>query len=276
MSSTSDQPTQVWDTNLYDGQHAYVWQYGAELLELLAPQAGERILDLGAGTGHLAARIAEAGADVTGLDASEVMVEQARQNYPMLTFTLGDAADFTVDALTLGAQDGPAARESLHFDAVFSNATLHWVWRAEEAVVCIAKALKPGGRFVAEFGGSGNVRSIVATIHAARAAAGLDEGRELNPWFNPSIAEYAGLLERHGVEVTYARLFDRPTRLDAGERGLRSWLEMFGGSFFSDLDEGTREAVVEDIEHRLRPSLFGDGAWYADYRRLRVVALKLG
>jgi trans-aconitate 2-methyltransferase len=253
-------PSQVWDSNRYDGQHAYVWQYGAELLELLAPQAGERIVDLGSGTGHLAARIAEAGAEVVGLDASDVMVEQARRNYPALSFNLGDAADFRFDA---------------PFDAVFSNATLHWVRRAEEAITCIAKALKPGGRFVAEFGGHSNVDSVVRAIYGAREAAGLDAGHRLNPWFYPSIAQYTGLLDKHGMEVTYARLFDRPTRLDPGEGGLRSWLDMFGGSFFSDLDAGTREAVIEDIERRLRSSLYEDGAWTIDYRRLRIIGVKL-
>ena len=259
MTTNPDQPSQSWDSTLYDDKHAFVWHYGAELLELLAPRPGERILDLGSGTGHLAARIAAAGADVTAVDASGAMLKQARRNYPALRFELADAADFRFDA---------------PFDAVFSNATLHWVRRAEAAVACISRALKPGGRFVAEFGGSGNVAGVVAAIHAAREAAGLDAGYDLNPWYNPSVAGYAGLLEKQGLAVTYARLFDRPTRLDPGEGSLRSWLDMFAGSFLAALTPAARDSVVAGIEQRLRPSSFRDGAWMIDYRRLRIVAVK--
>jgi trans-aconitate methyltransferase len=252
-------PSQVWNSSLYDSRHAFVWQYGAELIDLLAPRPGERILDLGSGTGHLAARIAEAGAEVTGIDASEAMVEQARRNYPALRFERMDAAGFHFDA---------------PFDAVFSNATLHWVLRAGDAAACIARALKPGGRLVAEFGGRGNVARVVAAIRAARETAGLGAGDDLNPWYNPSLAEYATLLEEHGLAVTYASLFERPTRLDPGEDALRVWLDMFAGSFFAGLAPGTLDAVREDVGRRLRPVCYRDGAWVIDYRRLKIVAIK--
>jgi trans-aconitate 2-methyltransferase len=252
--------TNAWDVGLYEGRHAFVWRYGAELIELLDPQPGERVLDLGAGTGHLAAAIAAKGATVTGIDASPEMVEQARSLYPGIDFRAGDAASFSVEA---------------PFDAVFSNATLHWVKAADEAAACIARALRPGGRFVAELGGHGNVASVVEAVYAARRELGLDEGESLNPWYFPRVGEYTSLLERHGLEVTYAHHFDRPTALDGDEAGMREWLAMFASSFLSDLEGDVRETVIEGVERRLRPGSYRDGVWTVDYRRLRVVAVRV-
>jgi trans-aconitate methyltransferase len=248
-----------WNSRLYDQRHAFVWQLGADLLDLLAASRGERILDLGAGTGHLTARIADSGARVIGLDASAAMVAQASAEYPHLTFVQGDGARFSFPE---------------PFDAVFSNAALHWIPRASEAAACIAAALRPGGRLVAELGGQGNVALIVAAIHQARESAGFPSGRELNPWYFPSVAEYASVLEQQGLEVTYAHLFERPTPLEGGAQGLAAWLEMFAGAFLADLAPHRREGVVAVVEQLARPRLFRDGAWTADYRRLRIVAVK--
>ena len=126
-----------WDSTLYDAKHSFVWKHGASLLELLAPKPGERILDLGCGTGHLTAEIAKAGALVVGLDSSPTMIETARSAYPQLTFVEADARNFTLDA--------PC-------DAVFSNAALHWIHDADAVARSVHQALKPGGRFVAELG----------------------------------------------------------------------------------------------------------------------------
>ncbi|MCX6020510.1 MAG: class I SAM-dependent methyltransferase, partial [Chloroflexi bacterium] len=192
-------PTNQWNTALYDDRHSFVWKYGAEVLELLAPQSGERILDLGCGTGHLTSAIAASGAEVIGFDAAMTMVEQARALYPAISFVQADAANFDFGE---------------PFDAVFSNATLHWVTRAGEAASCIAAALRPGGRFVAELGGRGNTKAVLAAISGARQAAGFSSGIERSPWYYPSVAEYAALLEERGLAVTSARLFDRPTPLE--------------------------------------------------------------
>src|SRR5581483_11020467 len=140
-----------WNPALYDQKHAFVFEYGQDLLALLQPQANELILDLGCGTGHLTNQIVQSGARVIGLDNSPSMLATARQNYPQLEFHLADAAEFSLPE---------------QFDAVFSNAVLHWVTRAEAAVTCIACALKPQGRFVAEFGGKGNVRHIVTAAQS--------------------------------------------------------------------------------------------------------------
>lgn len=251
---------QSWDAGLYEARHAFVWQLGKGPLELLAANAGERVLDLGCGTGQLTAEIAAAGAEVVGIDQSAEMVSRALANYPQLRFEVGDARTFEVDRL---------------FDAVFSNAVLHWVKPAAAAVERIGQALKPGGRFVAEFGGRGNVGGICDAIAAVMSSEGGRRFAEVSPWYYPSIGEYAGELERRGFDVTFATLFDRPTALE-GESGMREWVRMFGGVFLETVAPGEREAFVARVEQRLRPTHYRGGVWYADYRRLRVVAYKVG
>src|SRR5215211_7487707 len=165
-----------WDPNLYQSAHAFVWQKASDLLDLLAPRPGERVLDLGCGTGQLTAQIAARGADVIGIDRSPDMVEQARRNFPNLRFDVGDATTFSLD-------------EPVH--AVFSNATLHWVKPPDAAAARVFAALRPGGRFVAEFGGRGNVARVSAALRVAmREVAGADFDC-VSPWFYPGVAEYA-------------------------------------------------------------------------------------
>lgn len=243
-----------WDSGLYDDRHSFVWKYGASLIDILRPRAGERVLDLGCGTGHLTARIAEAGAEVVGIDSSPEMIAEARRLYPGLSFEVADARDFAFDE---------------PFDAVFSNAVLHWVKPPEEAIACVRRALRPGGRFAAEFGGRGNVATIVASLDAASRAVGL--GAWEHPWYYPGIGEYAPLLERAGLEVTDAVLFDRPTALE-GPDGLRHWIEMFVRDLVARVPADRREAFFRHVEDAARTHLHRDGTWYADYRRLRVVA----
>jgi SAM-dependent methyltransferase len=160
------------------------------------------------------------------------------------------------------------------FNAVFSNATLHWIKEPELVVAGIARTLRTGGRFVAEFGGKGNVAELLAAAQRAWGKVGLP-GPAPNPWYYPSISEYSGLLEQHGLEVTYANLFDRPTSLEDGERGLRNWLEMFGGAFLEKLTPSQHDEMVAAVEREARPAIWRNGHWVMDYRRLRVVARKL-
>jgi trans-aconitate 2-methyltransferase len=244
---------------LYDSRHSFVWRYGRDLLELLAPQPGERILDLGCGTGHLTQEIAQSGAEVVGIDASPEMVQQARRNYPAVCFEAADARDFSF---------------AEPFDAVFSNAVLHWVKPPEPAVACIARALKPGGRIVAELGGRGNIRRVVDGLYSALANFGIADADELNPWYYPSLGEYTSLLETHSFEVAYAALFDRPTPLEGGDEAMRAWLEQFAGSFSQAVPAAQREAFLDRVVEDVKPGLYKDGAWFIDYRRLRVVATK--
>jgi trans-aconitate methyltransferase len=243
-----------WDAAQYEGSYSWVWRLGAGVMDLLAPKRDERILDLGCGTGQLTAEIANKGALVVGLDNSANMIGQARQNYPGLAFVLADATKFHFDE---------------PFDAVFSNAALHWVKQADAAADAIAAALKPSGRFVAEFGGSGNTRLI---LNALRTVLGPESDARC-PWYYPSIGEYATVLERHGLQVRHAELFDRPTPLE-GENGMKDWLRMFGGAFFKDLPPDDVAKTIQEVVRVLRPVQYHDGVWTVDYRRLRIVAFK--
>src|SRR6218665_2447447 len=185
-----------WNADLYKDKHAFVFQYGEDVLKLLDPQPGERILDVGCGTGDLTQLIAQAGAKPVGIDNSAAMIETASARFPGVEFKLADAADFHFE-------------ES--FDAIFSNAALHWVRNMESAVICMTRALRHGGRFVVEMGGKGNIAHLTAGIaEAVREVAYVepDHGRHY-----PSIAEYSTLLEKHGMTVSAAWLFERPTVL---------------------------------------------------------------
>jgi SAM-dependent methyltransferase len=232
----------AWNPELYQNQHSFVWKYGTELLPLLDPRPGEEILDIGCGTGQLTARIAESGATVTGFDSSPQMISEAGAHFPQVRFFVADVRTWS---------------PSQAYDAVFSNAALHWVTDAGAAVRNIARALKPGGRFVAEFGGHGNIRLL------------LEKGGLPNPWYFPTIGEYATLLEKHGLETRQAWLFDRTTVLEDPERGLRDWLTMFGKHW------QLSESDLDGLEERLRPYLFREGRWVVDYRRIRVHAVRL-
>lgn len=262
MSERGEEAQQArsgWNASLYDAKHAFVWKYGADLVSLLDPQAGERILDIGCGTGHLTSQIADSGAQVVGVDRSSTMIAAARRSYPNLKFEVADARE-------LHFQD--------EFDAVFSNATLHWIHQPELVIGNVWKALRPAGRFVAEFGGKGNVRKMQAALDQSLAqirGAGHDK---INPWYYPSISEYATLLERNGLEVRFITLFDRPTLLADGEAGLRNWITMFCSDHLEAVGQESRELFLQKVEGLLRPDLFRNGEWWADYRRLRVVAVK--
>jgi trans-aconitate methyltransferase len=251
--------TAKWDAELYDEKHSFVWKMAVGLLELLEAKPAERILDVGCGTGHLTAKIAANGAHVIGIDRAGEMIQQARAAYPALQFEVMDAREITFSQM---------------FDAVFSNATLHWVKEPERAIEGIARVLRPGGRFVAEFGGRGNIAGLLAAMERAWPKVGL-AGPTPNPWYYPSLAEYAGLLEKYGFEVSYGLLFDRPTPLEDGDRGLYNWLEMFGGPLLENLLKEQRARLIEEIQCEARASLYSDGRWVLDYRRLRVSAKKM-
>ncbi|GAC1401527.1 MAG: class I SAM-dependent methyltransferase [Pyrinomonadaceae bacterium] len=246
-----------WEASLYDKKHSFVFKYGEDLVTLLRAQSGERVLDIGCGTGHLTKLIADTGAKVVGIDNTPDMIEAAREHYPQLDFTLANASNFSFD---------------LPFDAVFSNAALHWIGEPDKTAACMARALRDGGRLVVEFGGRGNVTCIIkAAQDALREIALVDV--EYGLYF-PSIGEYAAVLERHGLAVQNAALFNRWTKLDDADDGLRNWLKMFGGSLFNNVTDRLREKIITATEDKLRDKLFRDGSWHADYRRLRVIAYK--
>ena len=259
MTQDQRQTEKTWNTALYDGKNAFVWKYGRGVVELLAPKPGERILDLGCGTGHLTHQIAAAGAEVIGLDKSQPMIEEARRLYPDLHFEIADATDFHL------AQP---------FDAVFSNAAIHWMKDQPAVARCTWEALRQGGRFVAEFGGKGNIRAIRTALADAIQAAGEEMNAEPFARYYPAIGEYATLLETQGFRVTFATHFDRPTKLDEGEKGLRNWLFTFADNVIEPLPGNKREEVIARVERELKPALYQEGSWFADYRRIRIVAIK--
>jgi trans-aconitate 2-methyltransferase len=248
-----------WNADLYSEKHSFVWKLAEDLLQLLSPQSVERILDIGCGTGQLTAQIAASGAVVTGLDSSPEMIHQARQKYPDVRFELGDARDL---------------RLAESFDAVFSNATLHWIREPERVVTSIERVLRPGGRFVAEFGGKGNLDKLFSAIRRSYAALDLPFPVDANLWYFPSIAEYAQFLESRGFEIAQASLFDRPTPLEDGERGLENWLHMFAASFLGKIPQEKQVFFLREVKRQSRACLFHDGQWVLDYRRLRVLAHK--
>ncbi|HEY9696212.1 MAG TPA: class I SAM-dependent methyltransferase [Trichocoleus sp.] len=246
-----------WNASLYQKNYGFIWQYGENLIDLLAPQPGERILDLGCGTGQLTTKIAETGAEVVGIDRSPEMIATAKQNYPELLFEVADARQLQFPQ---------------PFDAVFSNAVLHWILEPDAAIRSIYQALKPGGRLVAEFGGKGNVNGVVAALKEALVAVGCSI--DSNLWYFPSISDYTTRLEQQGFEVTYAALFDRRTALASGETGLVNWLQMFAEKFIGGLPNEQQTEVIRSIETRLRPLFFQNGTWTIDYRRIQIRAIR--
>jgi trans-aconitate methyltransferase len=244
--------SQTWDPCEYSAHGRFVTDLGASILEWLNPKPGEEILDLGCGDGVLTAQIAERGARVLGVDASSEMVEAAHNRG--VAARVNDATQLTFHR---------------RFDAVFSNAVLHWIHDQPALLRGVAQALKPGGRFVAEMGGHGNIAAIRVALHAALAHHGLAELMAADNYF-PTVAEYRGLLESHGFAVDAIELVPRPTPLPTG---MRAWLIMFRRGVFEAVPEDVRDTILDETLEHLAPALCdGDGNWTADYVRLRFRA----
>ena len=242
---------QSWSAEGYAANARFVAELGVPVLEWLAPARGGRILDLGCGDGALTQRIVGAGARVVGVDASTSLLAAAR--------SLG---------LDVQLMDGHALAFEHEFDAVFSNAALHWMLQPRKVISGVAQALKQGGRFVGEFGGHGNVAAIVTALRAVAGRHGVDPATAM-PWFYPTPAEYSALLEEAGFLVHRIELIPRPTPLPTG---LRGWLATFAQPFFDQFG-ADRELALDDVELLLAPSLRDRaGQWSADYVRLRFEA----
>jgi len=246
--------TQTWDPQAYGQNGAFVHGLASGVLEWLAAQSGERILDLGCGDGQLTQRIAATGASVVGVDASPDMVVAARSR--------GIAVE------EAGAESLPYA--SAAFDAVFSNAALHWVRDQDAMMAQVRRVLKPGGRFVAEMGGHGNIAAIRVALMAVLARHGYGD-REDGVNYYPTPDGYARRLTRHGFNVERVELIPRPTLLSAS--GMTGWLRTFRRGVLDALPEPLRDTVVEETAALLAPALRDeDGNWIADYVRLRFIA----
>jgi len=242
--------SQIWSPTDYQHHAAFVPALGATILARLAPQAGERILDLGCGDGVLTADLVSSGAEVVAVDASAPMVAAA-----------------VARGIAARVMDARALTFTAEFDAVFSNAVLHWIPEADAVLAGVARALTPGGRFVAEFGGHTNVAAIVVALRAVFASHGLTFQ---SPWYYPSPDEYRARLDAAGFIVDDIRLVPRPTPLPTGMLG---WLRTFGVSIFAAVPETLVARVEQDVLELLRPTLCdATGQWTADYVRLQVAA----
>lgn len=247
-----------WNANLYDEKHRFVSNFGESLVTLLQPQKGEEILDVGCGTGDLANEIASFGAIVTGIDAATTMIQAAKEKYPALTFSV---------------QDGESFSFPTQFNAIFSNAAIHWMKNQQAVIQNCYDALLPGGRFVAELGGAQNIQSIINAIHEASLKLNIPYELELFPWVFPTKDEMTAILENAGFDIIKIDHYARPTPL-IGEDGIRNWLEMFTNNMFKKLTKAEKEALYTECENVLRPHLYTDHTWIADYWRIRFVAIK--
>ena len=250
----------AWDAERYAEAFSFVPDRARDLIAWLDPQPGERVLDLGCGTGALTAAIASLGAAVEGVDRDAAMLAVAQREHPGIPFRQGDGQTLVVDGL---------------LDGVFSNAAMHWMADQDAVVRRVAAALRPGGRFVVEMGGRRNIATIVAPLQAALVAAGVPRDRLPWPWVFPSPAEQSARLEAHGFEVRRLAYFDRPTPLEGGAAGMGDWLRMFAPALLAAAPPGREADIVSAVEEAIRPALFRDGQWVADYVRLRFLAVRV-
>jgi len=245
-----------WNPESYARNARFVSDLGEPLLRLLDPKPGELILDLGCGDGALTEKITACGACVIAMDASRPQVEATRKR-----------------GLTAIVMNGHQLGLKQCFDAVFTNAALHWMKRPERVVASVWNCLKPGGRFVGEFGGQGNVEKIRAALYAGLRKRGIDPWT-VDPWYFPSPEKYSRLLTQAGFSLRSIEMIPRPTRLPGNILG---WLEVFAQSFTRSVAESDRERFLNDVRAKLEPILRdSDGTWIADYVRLRFKAERQG
>jgi SAM-dependent methyltransferase len=243
---------EFWCADRYGANARFVADLASPVVALLAPQPGERILDLGCGDGALTQAILAAGAQVVAVDGSADMVRAARAR-----------------GLDARVMDGQRLEFAGGFDAVFSNAALHWMPEAAAVAAGVRRALKPGGRFVGEMGGHGNVAAIATALRASLRARGIAPGHAFG-WFFPTAAQYGALLQAHGFEVREVALIPRPTFLPTGIAG---WLATFAAPFLAVVPEAEHPAILREVEALLAPALRSTGGdWIADYVRLRFFA----
>ena len=241
----------LWDAEKYDRNASFVPNLGNVILDMFSPKEGERVLDLGCGDGKLTQKIKEAGCTVVGIDQSPSMVEAAHSR---------GLNAIEMDALEMAFES--------EFDAVFSNAVLHWILNHKRLVTNVWRALRSGGRFVGEFGGEGNTAAIKAALEAGLRKRGVESKPH---WIYPSAAQWQSLLEQAGFDVESCFCVPRPTPLI---NGMSAWLETFAEAFAQQLPTAQRSEYLAEVEQELRSSLLVDGKWTADYVRLRFIAHK--
>ncbi len=252
----------AWDADAYDDRFGFVAAYGDDVLGLLNPQPGERILDLGCGTGKHAAQLARTGATVVGMDADEAMLGKARVDHPGVTFVHADATAFGLADL---ATDEP-------FDACFSNAALHWMRPPDAVLQNVRSVLRTSGRFVAEMGGDQNIAALDTALRDALRDIGLVDITIVDNYF-PTVGEQSTRLEAAGFRVEYMAWFRRPTPLDAGTTAA-DWTRHFRASAWAAVPETLHGQVAEAVNgNATERGLLTSTGWVADYCRLRFIAI---
>ena len=248
-----------WSPTLYNQKHSFVYHYGESLVKELNSQPNEQILDLGCGTGELTQQISKSEATVVGTDSSAELIATAQQQFPNVKFRRQDATQLS---------------DIEQYDAIFSNAVLHWIKDQSAVTRGMFQVLRPGGRLVAEFGGQGNVQTIVNALRETLWQYGYEQTGILSnrgkvPRFDSGL-----LLETHGFQVQWMHHYDRPTELADTEDGIVDWLRMFAGSFLLGTATDKQNAILDEVQEKLRTELYREGKWYADYQRLCFQAIK--
>ena len=245
-----------WKAKEYTNNFSFVHNYGESVMELLDVPTGAKVIDLGCGNGALTQKLAEKGYEVIGMDASQDMLQIARQKHPALTFIQADA--------TKKIPSEPV-------EGIFSNAVFHWINDQQALFANVAKTLKPGGQLVFEMGGA----ECAATVHNALRQCFTKRGLPYAySFYFPTIGEYAPIVEAHDLRITYATWFRRPTEQQTGEQGLADWIKMFVREAFKIVDAEQAEDIIAEAEEICRPKLYKAGKWYIDYTRLRMKAVK--
>lgn len=245
---------QNWIASEYVKHASFVPTMANDVVGLLDPKEGEVILDVGCGDGELTQKIQEKGCSVIGIDSSPSMIETAKRR--------------GIESYVMDGHNIPYQKK---FDAVFSNAALHWLTKPEKAIKGAYLALKENGRFVAEFGGKGNIAALLKAMQEVF-EENADFGQFHMPWYFPSVEEYQGLLEQAGFHVKYIELIPRPTPLKSG---VEKWLEIFAEGITSHLSQEQKTAFLGSVKGKLLSVLFTEQTgWVADYVRLRFEATK--
>lgn len=247
-----------WNTQEYEDKFQFVHKYGEDVTQLINADAGAFVVDLGCGNGALSKILSQKGYRVLGIDASADMIETAQKNYPNINFKVVDATEFQLQEKA---------------DVIFSNAVLHWIDadKQEKLINNISNQLKAGGQLVCEFGGKGCGETVHATLEKKFAERGMKYPRT---FYFPTIGEYAPRLEKYGLRVEYAVLFDRPTEQKT-ENGLEDWIRMFVKEPFKNVDDETKNEIIQQTVNDLRDKLYIDGKWFVDYVRIRIRAKKI-
>lgn len=247
-----------WNAEEYEDKFNFVHKYGEGVMELIDVAPNSFVVDLGCGNGALSKLLSERGYRVLGIDASVEMIKTAKNLHPEMEFEVADATRFQLKEKA---------------DVIFSNAVFHWIDadKQEKLIRNISNQLKPGGKLLCEFGGKGCGEAVHSTLEKHFEKRGMKYPRT---FYFPTIGEYTPILEKYGLQVEYAVLFDRPTEQKT-ENGLEDWIRMFVKEPFKNVNEKVKNEIIQETVEELRDKLYIDGKWFVDYVRIRIKGRKV-